>query len=241
VSRRQVRGTLALPVLAGVGVLLWWGFSGLPPFGDFHGFYGRLLNHVVVPQRHTSNVVAAIVFDYRGFDTLGEEFILFAAVSGVVLLLRGDEEGRDPDVRSLALRRLGPALGALVALIGLWLAAFGLVTPGGGFQGGVAIAAGLVVLYLTVGYRSWHRLAKEEVVDPLEGLGAGTYVAVGLAALIAGSPFLHNLLGPGKTGTLFSGGSMSLLNWAVALEVAAANVTLYSEFLQRFVARKEPE
>jgi multicomponent Na+:H+ antiporter subunit B len=241
VSRRQVRGTLALPVLAGVGVLLWWGFSGLPPFGDFHGFYGRLLNHVVVPQRHTSNVVAAIVFDYRGFDTLGEEFILFAAVSGVVLLLRGDEEGRDPDVRSLALRRLGPALGALVALIGLWLAAFGLVTPGGGFQGGVAIAAGLVVLYLTVGYRSWHRLAKEEVVDPLEGLGAGTYVAVGLAALIAGSPFLHNLLGPGKTGTLFSGGSMSLLNWAVALEVAAANVTLYSEFLQRFVARKESE
>jgi hypothetical protein len=32
---------------------------------------------------------------------------------------------------------------------------------------------------------------------------------------------------------------MSLLNWAVALEVAAANVTLYSEFLQRFVAQKE--
>jgi multicomponent Na+:H+ antiporter subunit B len=79
------------------------------------------------------------------------------------------------------------------------------------------------------------------VVDPLEGVGAGAYVAIGLAALIAGSPFLHNLLGPGKTGTLFSGGSMSLLNWAVALEVAAANVTLYSEFLQRFVARKESE
>jgi multicomponent Na+:H+ antiporter subunit B len=239
VSRRRIRGTLALPVLAGVGVLLWWGFSGLPPFGDFHGFYGQLLNHVAVPQRHTSNVVTAIVFDYRGFDTLGEEFILFAAVTGVVLLLRGDEEGRDTDVRSVALRRLGPALGALVALIGLWLVAFGLVTPGGGFQGGVVIAAGLVVLYLTVGYRSWHRLAKEQVIDPLEGVGAGTYVAIGLAALIAGSPFLHNLLGPGQTGTLFSGGSMSLLNWAVALEVAAANVTLYSEFLQRFVARKE--
>jgi multicomponent Na+:H+ antiporter subunit B len=241
-SRRQVRGILALPVLAGVGALLFWGFSGLPPFGNFHGFYGQLLNHIAVPQRHTSNVVTAIVFDYRGFDTMGEEFILFAAVTGVVLLLRGDEQGKDTDVQSIALRRLGPALGAFVALVGLWLAAFGLVTPGGGFQGGVVIAAGLVVLYLTVGYTSWHRLANEKVVDPLEGLGAGTYVAVGLAALIAGSPFLHNLLGPGTTGTLFSGGSMSLLNWAVALEVAAANVTLYSEFLQRFVARsEEPE
>ena len=41
-------------------------------FGDFHGFYGQLLNHLALPQRHTSNVVAAIVFDYRGFDTMGE-------------------------------------------------------------------------------------------------------------------------------------------------------------------------
>jgi multicomponent Na+:H+ antiporter subunit B len=238
VTRRQLRGGLALPVLAVLGVLLFWGFSGLPPFGDFHGFYGQLLNHIALPQRHTTNVVAAIVFDYRGFDTMGEELILFAAVSGVVLLLRGDDEQeeRATDVQSRALRPLGIALGGLVALVGLWLAAFGLVTPGGGFQGGVVIAAGLVALYLTVGYRAWKRFANEQVVDPLEGLGAGSYVALGLATLIAGAPFLHNFLGPGQSGTLFSGGSLSFLNWAVALEVAAANVTLYTEFLQRYVA-----
>jgi multicomponent Na+:H+ antiporter subunit B len=174
-TRRQVRGALALPVLGVVGAVLLWGLSGLPPFGHFHGFYGHLLNHIALPQRHTTNVVTAIVFDYRGFDTMGEEFILFAAVTGVVLLLRGDDEDEEHgvDVRSEALRVLGVTAAGIVVLVGLWLAAFGLVTPGGGFQGGVVIASGLALVYLTVGYHAWKRLANEKLVDPLEGLGAG--------------------------------------------------------------------
>jgi hypothetical protein len=37
---------------------------------------------------NANNVVTAIVFDYRGFDTLGEATVLFAAVSGVLVTLR---------------------------------------------------------------------------------------------------------------------------------------------------------
>lgn len=33
-----------------------------------------------------SNVVTAVVFDYRGFDTLGEATVLFTAVSGTILI-----------------------------------------------------------------------------------------------------------------------------------------------------------
>lgn len=36
----------------------------------------------------TNNGVTAIVFDYRGFDTLGEATILFAAVASVIMLFR---------------------------------------------------------------------------------------------------------------------------------------------------------
>ncbi len=36
----------------------------------------------------TNNAVTAIVFDYRGFDTIGEATVLFAAVSGVLVTLR---------------------------------------------------------------------------------------------------------------------------------------------------------
>lgn len=35
-----------------------------------------------------NNVVTSIVFDYRGFDTLGEACVLFTAVLGVSLALR---------------------------------------------------------------------------------------------------------------------------------------------------------
>ena len=35
-----------------------------------------------------NNAVTSVVFDYRGFDTLGEATILFTAVAGVILIFR---------------------------------------------------------------------------------------------------------------------------------------------------------
>jgi hypothetical protein len=35
-----------------------------------------------------NNAVTAVVFDYRGFDTIGEATVLFAAVSGVLVTIR---------------------------------------------------------------------------------------------------------------------------------------------------------
>jgi len=240
-TRRQIRGAVALPFLAGLGVFLYWGFSGLPPFGHYHGDYGHLIDNLALPQRHVTNAVTATVFDYRGFDTLGEEFILFAAVTGVVLLLRksgarDEEEAPEDRVRSDAMRLFGMLALAGGSLVGLWLAAYGYVTPGGGFQGGVAIAAAFVLLYLTIGFRAWARRSSEEALDPLEGFGAGGFVVVGLAALASSMPFLANLLGPGKPGTLWSGGSIAFVNWAAALEVAAANTILFKDFIEQYIA-----
>jgi len=36
----------------------------------------------------TNNVVTSIVFDYRGFDTLGEGTVLFTTIVGIVALFR---------------------------------------------------------------------------------------------------------------------------------------------------------
>ena len=238
-SRRHIRAVLGVPVVGALGGLLLWGHTGAAAFGGPLHAYPQLLNAIALPQRHTTNVVTAVVFDYRGFDTMGEEFILFASVVGVVLLLRDDRQpqarpARDP-VGSDMLPTFGVVLVGLTVLVGIWLAAFGLVTPGGGFQGGVAIAAGLVVVFLTAGYGAWRSFGRERFLDPFEGVGAGVYVALGLAAVISGAPFLHNLLAGGPAGTPFSGGSMVLLNWAVAVEVAAANLVLYTEFIESYL------
>jgi len=44
-------------------------------------------------QIATNNIVTTIVFDYRGFDTLGESTVLFAAVIGVALIYRKLSKG----------------------------------------------------------------------------------------------------------------------------------------------------
>ena len=50
-------------------------------------------------QTQSANVVAAVVFDYRGFDTIGESFILLAAISGSFVILRNQIRKRKEDGR----------------------------------------------------------------------------------------------------------------------------------------------
>jgi len=238
---RRLRIALFMPAVAGFAALLLWAAVGLPSFGHYRGPYGLVLDRVVVPERHTANVVNATTFDVRGFDTMGEELILFTAVAGVVLLLRAPVARRahDRDDGAAAGDAVRMVTGSFVGagvLVGLWLVAFGFVTPGGGFQGGVAVAAGALLLYVAAGHRPWRRaFGDEAVLDPLEALGAGGFVVIGIAALVSGYPFLTNLVGGGVTGTLESGGTAAFVNWATGLEVAAANLVLFSEFLREYV------
>jgi multicomponent Na+:H+ antiporter subunit B len=232
---RRARLALFGVSAAGLAALLLWSITDLPKFGDYQGAYGKILNRAAPQERQTSNVVAAVVFDYRGFDTMGEELILFAAVMGVAMLLREPREEEAPvpedPVRSDVLRAFGVSFGGATLVLGLWIVAHGYVTPGGGFQGGVILAGAFLLVWLAGSYRSYRRLTRVPIVELGEGTGAGGYVVIGLCALLIGDAFLHNLLPYGVAGKLSSGGSIPLLNWASALEVTAAFVLLFNEFL----------
>jgi multicomponent Na+:H+ antiporter subunit B len=240
----SARTRLALFLVAGAGLaaLLGWGVAGLPAFGDYHGPYGLVLNQVALGERHTTNVVAAVVFDYRGFDTLGEELMLFAAVAGVALILREarEEEAKQvvDAVRSEPVRAVGLAAVPLVVLLGLYVVAFGYLTPGGGFQGGVVVALGLLLVYLAADHRSYQTLTPTRIVDVFEGGGAAVFVALALGALAGGLAFQENFLPLGKIGLLTSSGSIPLLNWATGIEVTAAFTLLFGEFLEEVMVRR---
>jgi multicomponent Na+:H+ antiporter subunit B len=243
---RRVRIGLLAPALVGLGTLFAWSIAGLPAFGDYRGPYGYVLNRIVVPLRHTTNVVMGTTFDVRGIDTMGEEFILYASVIGVMLLLR-DESGarraerRTRRLRSDAVRLVGVVMVGGGILVGLWLVAFGYITPGGGFPGGVVLAGAILVLYLIGSHRDYRPFRNEHVLDPLEGVGAGGYVVIGLAALVSGLAFLTNLFGFGQAGTLASGGSIGVLNAAAGIAVTFALLLLFAEFLETYVVPLEPE
>jgi multicomponent Na+:H+ antiporter subunit B len=243
---RRVRLALLAPALLGLAGLFAWAIAGLPKFGHYRGPYGYVLNQIVVPLRHSTNVVMGTTFDVRGLDTMGEEFILYAAVVGVALLLR-DESGakrverRTRRARSDTVRLIGVLMVGGGFLIGLWLVAFGYITPGGGFPGGVVLAGAILVLYLVGSHRDYNPFRSEHALDPLEGIGAGGYVITGLAALALGLQFLTNLLGYGRAGTLLSAGSIGILNAASGIAVTAAMLLLFAEFLETYVAPLEPE
>jgi multicomponent Na+:H+ antiporter subunit B len=245
VSRRFRLGLFALSA-AGLAALLLWAAAGLPDFGHYQGPYGKVLNAVAPSERHVTNVVAAVVFDYRGFDTLGEEFILFSAALGVALLLRnarGEEDVLPEDrVHSDALRLAGMGLSVALLVLGLYVVAHGYLTPGGGFQGGVILACAFALVYLAGEYRAYRRLTPVPAVDLVKGAGVGSFTVIGIVALLLGTAYLHNFGPLGTSGTLASGGTIAMLNFATALEVAAAFVLLFTEFLEelqatRFAAR----
>ncbi|HEY6791685.1 MAG TPA: MnhB domain-containing protein [Trebonia sp.] len=247
-----VRRWVFLVGAVGLAAFYLWGLSGLPGFGRYPGPYGFIISHVAVAQTNATGVVSAINFEYRGFDTVGEEFILFAAVAGmavVLRLLRGEREqppldkaaDRDLPPTSEAVRMIALLFTGPVVLIGWWLATHAQANPSGGFQGGVVLATAFVLLYLSGEFWAFRRLSPVAVTDAVEAVGAGGFVGVGLAAVVMGLPYLKNFLPLGSVpGAVSSSGTIALISFFVGLEVAAAFVLVVSELLdQTLLIRRE--
>jgi len=233
---------------AGLGAACLFAGRGLPPVGGYSGVYGETLNAVAVRERHATDIVAAVNFDYRALDTLGEEFILFTSVLAVAAVLRkqSDEEDdedepkwhhrRAPD--SDAVRVLGVWLVPVTVSFGMYMVSHGSVSPGGGFQGGVVLATAPLVVYLCATAKRFLRIAPPPVTKIGEAVGAGGYVLIGCLGVLAGKKFLENVLPLGTPGNAWSSGTILFLNLTVGLAVAAGFVELLSVFVEEVLRRE---
>jgi multicomponent Na+:H+ antiporter subunit B len=241
------RARLALFAIAGAGfaAVLVIGMSGLPDFGDYHGVYGQVINGIGVTERHATDLVTALNFDIRGFDTLGEEFILFASVLGVVLILRElrgerqrphQEEADEHHFAgaSEALRALALGLVPSMIALGVYVVVHGHMTPGGGFQGGLVLAAAPFAVFLAGRYMRMKLIAPQTLVEIGDSVGAAGYGLVGLGGLVFVGIFFKNFITPfGVPGHLLSAGQMPLASIAVGLEVSGAFLVGWTEFLDQ--------
>jgi multicomponent Na+:H+ antiporter subunit B len=228
----------------GLGALMLSGLTELPAFSDFAPLYGQLINRVAVEERHATAVVSAVNFDYRGLDTLGEQFILFAAALVLVLLLRRlreeepgplVEQARQVHTTSAAVRLTTVVLVGPTVLLAIYISTHGQLTPGGGFQGGVIAASALLLVYLGSDYATMRRLRPLTLVDTAKAAGTGSFVLIGLGGLVAAGAFLENFLPLGTPGEVLSSGTIPLLSFAVGLEVSGGFVLLLSEFLDQLL------
>ena len=245
-SRRARLVVLAVGLALSAGVLVW-GLVSIPGFGHYSGRYGRILARDTVPDRHATNAVVVTTFDYRGVDTLIEEFILFVSVVGVTLLLRTqrDEERarraaraaerEDPET-SDALRWVALGLVGPVALLAMYIVTHGHLTPGGGFQGGIVLATSLVLVFVAGRFAIARRGRGHPLLEAVHGTGAAAFAMIGFGGLIGTGVFLRNFISSGGTG-LLTGGMIPLANLSVGLEVTGALLLVVTELLDQRLLR----
>lgn len=89
-EQRTIAAALAFTIVA---VFFFFSIFFLHPFGQPEQV--QMDNHIIENTQNetgTNNGVTSVVFDYRGFDTLGEATILFSAVAGVIMIFRRVKE-----------------------------------------------------------------------------------------------------------------------------------------------------
>ncbi|MEM4717980.1 MAG: MnhB domain-containing protein [Desulfurococcaceae archaeon] len=156
-------------------------------------------------QNYTVNspeAVTAIVWDYRGLDTLFETAVFYLALIAGLMLARGlyseitfsqtnNQSGLSVIVKTVT-KLTTPMIIAVGASIGL----HGHLTPGGGFQGGATIAVApmvMIVVFSTL-YLLIHKVSTSNMLlirsIGLLGIGLTTILALLIGLLSGGTAYV---------------------------------------------------
>lgn len=74
--------------LAGIEVFRTLPAFGVPVFSQFSNAASQTYITEGLTKTGAANIVAAIILDYRGYDTLGEAAVLFTSIIGATVILR---------------------------------------------------------------------------------------------------------------------------------------------------------
>ncbi len=87
--RFSAEKVLGLYMLAILGITLIGIVVLTPDIGSFsHKAAANYYLESGLQDTGSANIVNSIVWDYRGYDTLGEETVLFTAALGIFLMIR---------------------------------------------------------------------------------------------------------------------------------------------------------
>lgn len=92
-----MRIVLTTVILISIGIVLVLMVEEMPEFGESGPAYNEVSRHYVansVDETGATNIISAIIMDYRAYDTMGEATVLFAGIAAVLATLaaHGDKE-----------------------------------------------------------------------------------------------------------------------------------------------------
>lgn len=121
------------------------------------------------------------------------------------------------DILDLVSRKLSP----FMFLFGFYLLTYGHISPGGGFQGGVVIASGVILLAVSRGVESAELLFSSFRLSLGEAVSFALLLAAGIAGIAAGAGFLGNPFATRQATAVPQASMLLLLNFLIGIKVAA--------------------
>ncbi len=196
-----MKRVLAILFVSALAALLLYAAALLPPMGDAD----NPTNQHIAPrylergpeEAGTHNIVAGVLLNYRGYDTMAEVAVLSAALAGVFAVLGKGRtrigstfiDGARVEF-SIVSRIAVILLVSFIMLLSIQVILQGTNLPGGGFQGGAAIGAGVMISTLALGFgRTQHRVPYS-LRAILESTGILAFFVVGTIGVVSGANFL---------------------------------------------------
>jgi len=178
-----------------------------------------------------ANAVTTVVVYFRGFDTLGEIAVLFIASLGIGLMLDSNKRCNIKAESNFMLKTASQLLFPIIILFGIYVMVYGHLSPGGGFQGGVIIASG--VLLLLISHKEFE--VPHSVITLLETFAGISYVLIGLIGLVVLDKFLGNFLpnNISDMGLLLSGGIIPIIYIIVGIKVGSEMSMITQNLIKR--------
>lgn len=134
---------------------------------------------------------------------------------------------------SMVVRKSSKIISPFIFTYGAYLIMYGHLSPGGGFQGGVILAVGIVLLLTSHGYRLVRRSSfREKLFKVIESTAVLGVVLLGISGIIFNT-FFYNYLKGGTPATIFSGGTIMFFNILVGIKIGTGFTILFYVLLRR--------
>jgi len=195
------------------------------PFFQAHSDSSSYYTENAVKDTGAVNIVSSILFDYRGFDTLGEAIVLFCVAAAISVIFSEHIKARFDEGLSPIAKASIILYSPCMIVYGLYIILHGHISPGGGFQGGVVLAALILVFLMAFGVNPTIRYIDYKKLVLVETVAMLGFILIAAIPLFFGDEFFSNLgsvFFAGTPGDIFSAGNISFLNIAVGIKVAAS-------------------